>query len=94
MSTNTIKSAKLIECVQFRFVTLTETPLTSIKGNKRMTPYQKQTLMKWYEAEPYLKREDRRNLAQSLKISEDMIRYWFIDRRKMQRRMGIFRGGE
>ena len=91
-----IRSAKLImnECIQFGFVTLTEIPPSLIKGLKRMTPYQQQRLMKCYESEPYLKRKECHQLAQSLNTSEDKIRYWFTERRRKQRKMGIYRGGE
>ena len=59
-----------------------------------MTPYQTQILMKVYEAQCYLVMEERQHLAQSLNISENKISNWFDERRKKQRRMGIFCGGE
>ena len=51
-----------------------------------MTPYQTQVLVRRYEANSYLKREESHQLAQSLNISAERIKDWFHERRKRQRK--------
>ena len=64
------------------------------KVKKYMTPYQAQTLLRRYEAKPYLELGESHQLAQSLNISEVRIRHWFIERRSGQKKRGKLRGGE
>ena len=56
------------------------------KARKYITPYQTQILVRRYEANRYLEREERHELAQSLNISEERIKDWFRERRKWQRK--------
>ena len=64
------------------------------RAKKFMTQYQTQTLLRRYEANPYLELEERHQLAQSLNITGERIRLWFVHRRYKQRKSGTLRDGE
>ena len=59
-----------------------------------MTPYQTQTLVNRYQANPYLEKEDKVQLAQSLNISTRSIGDWFDQRRFKQKRRGMLCEGD
>ena len=64
------------------------------KAIKYMTPDQTQILVRRYEANPYLEREERHQLAQLLNVSEERIKRWFKDRRRKETKSGKLRDGE
>ena len=47
------------------------------KRKKRMTEYQTQTLMKYFQANPYMEIEEKHQLARSFNISANAIARWF-----------------
>ena len=80
--------------MQLSTLLLTEMSPTLGKPRKYMTPYQTQILLWRYETNPYIKKEEKHQLAHLLNISEERIKDWFEERRKRQRKSGIFRDGE
>ena len=58
---------------------------------KELTPYQKQVLMKRFQANPYLKLGEKHKLAESLNISAKSIDIWFTLRRYWTRKKGLLR---
>ena len=56
---------------------------------KQLTPYQKETLLKSYQAKPYLKREERDQLVNLLNVSSAKIKIWFYHKRTAEREKGL-----
>ena len=63
---------------------------------KRLTTYQEQTLMERFQTKPFVKMQEKSQLASSLNISERKIAMWFVDMRlrKDKRHEGLSSGGE
>ena len=57
-----------------------------------MTENQTRTLMKMFQDNPYLNKEEKRQLAKSLNVSELQIRDWYINRRKKRRHEASLNG--
>ena len=66
---------------------------TSNLGKKRkvVTPYQKQVLVKRFQAKPYLERGEKHQLAESLNMSDESIVSWFDVRRRSTKRKRLLR---
>ena len=64
-------------------------PSVSEQIKKQLTPYQNKTLLKRFEAKPYLEQGEKAQLAMSLNISETKIAQWFHHKRKMKRKKGL-----
>ena len=56
------------------------------RARKQLTPYQLNTLLKRFQAKPFLEQGEKSQLARSLNISEATIAQWFQNRRKKKRR--------
>ena len=65
--------------------------LPSILGQKYewLTPHQRETLEKRFQADPYVERGEKPQLAMSLNISEAKISVWFVRRRNKEREKGL-----
>ena len=61
---------------------------------KRLTSKQTKTLEKRFQGKPYLKPEEKRQLAKSLIISEKFVQTWFLNRRYKSRKYGLQYEGE
>ena len=61
---------------------------------KYLTPYQTQTLTKILQNKPYLKKEEKQQLANLLNISEETINRWFVGGRAQRRQAGLLAKGE
>ena len=68
---------------------LMEMPLLSEPKIKRLTCYQRETLVKRFEDKPYLEQEEKPQLARSLNISETKLAQWFLNKRKIARKKGL-----
>ena len=64
------------------------------RKSKSFTPYQTQTLIQWFEDKPYLKFEEKHQLAKSVNISERRIQDWYRYRRSVRRKAGLLPKGE
>ena len=54
-----------------------------------MTAYQRKTLMKTFQAKPYVGKDEKHLLAKSLNVSKKRIMKWFEKRRYLLRRKGL-----
>ena len=57
-----------------------------------MTEYQSQILIERFQANPYVDKEERRQLVKLLNISEGKVMTWFLNRRKRAKASGQFKG--
>ena len=64
-------------------------PSVSEQKQKRLTRYQRETVLKRFQANPYLKPGEKTQLARSLNISETKLEQWFSNKRKMKRKKGL-----
>ena len=64
-------------------------PSGSEKTQKYLTPDQKETLVKRFQAKPYLEQGEKRQLASSLNISEAKLAQWFHNKRKLKGKKGL-----
>ena len=58
---------------------------------KQLTPNQYKTLVKKFQAKPYLGQGEKSHLAKLLNISEIKITRWFHRRRYINQKMGLLR---
>ena len=58
-----------------------------------MSEYQNKILMKSFQTNPYLKKEEKHRLVQSLNISELRIENWFKNMRHRKRAKGLLSEG-
>ena len=67
--------------------------ITSNLGMKRkvLTPYQKQVLVKRFQAKPYLEPGEKHQLAESLNMSDESVVRWFNTRRRSTKKKGLLR---
>ena len=61
------------------------------RKKKNVTPYQKQLLVKRFQANPYLELGEKHQLAESLNMSEESIVSWFSVRRYYTKKKGLLR---
>ena len=61
----------------------------SFKVTKHLTKDQEQTLIKIFQAKPYLEREERHQLARLLNITESRISRWYGKRRQLTKQAGL-----
>ncbi|KAJ6801985.1 homeobox-DDT domain protein RLT3-like [Iris pallida] len=55
-------------------------------GTKKKTPFQLQSLEKYYSEEKYPKHKDMEDYAASLNLTYKQIRIWFVERRRKEKR--------
>ncbi|KAJ6791771.1 homeobox-DDT domain protein RLT3-like [Iris pallida] len=55
-------------------------------GTKKKTPFQLQSLEKYYSEEKYPKHKDMEDYAASLNLTYKQIRTWFVERRRKEKR--------
>ena len=81
------------------FILLISSPLIWIcpmleKAPTVLTSKQTIVLEKTFHAKPYLKPEEKHQLAMSLNISEECVQIWFNNRRKRSKKYGLQYEGE
>ena len=59
-----------------------------------MTYKQRNVLLNYFNAKPYLERKEKHQLAKSLNISEKRISVWFCNQRQITRKDGLLCEGE
>ena len=60
----------------------------------RLTEYQSQILMERFQANPYLRKEEKCQLAESLNITKEKIKVWFDYRRSKAKTKSLLSKGE
>ena len=75
--------------MQLKSTLITEIISTSGKKPTFFTEKQKQVLMKWFEAKPYLELGEKHQLAELLNISDEKISRWFRGALFRKRRKNI-----
>ena len=69
-------------------------PMLEIPLPTLLTSKQKNVLEKTFQTKQYLKLKEKQQLAKSLNISEDCVRFWFNKRRSKSKKYGLQCQGE